>query len=312
MVKPKQFRPAPGTFCKAMVSIPSEIATASYSQHTRSQTDCRLESRLVYVHSRAGTVYSVYFCTTFDNRDINTQVSDHPHKRNFFIPLHPTQRFNDHDAVRTKDGWDRRPSYLCLYPSVEVVVESTLPANKPVPELEDGERQRLDDLIANMADAAEEDDDGDDVDADPNGEGSKDVDGSDILSSRPSSTTTNTYEQDFPALPGLKSEGSGGWHGRYSRAGNIRNWALEVAGIPLSSQEAEVANGDVQRLGRPDDDWSQVSGFSPADFARARMGSKVLPRVIFSDNLSGIRMDEADPARVFMKEAQAFNAVVVI
>jgi hypothetical protein len=320
-IRPRRFRPREGSFCKAMVSIPAGVSTQAYSQHTHSSTNAALESRLVYVHKRVGKLYSVHFCTSFSNHLVTEQFSDHPQKRNFFLPLHPTPAFNENQPLIVQrgdgEGWDRSPAYLCLFPAILVTAGNTLNATRPVPVLSDEERRRLDDLIQRLEEEAEDEemeeaDDGDEEKdcGDGASHGASD-------SPQSFSTTSQTYEANFPAIGATMNTTRGhsmGGFGRYSHMENVRRWALEVAGLPWWGAPSDGSvQSDCGEKWKCDDDWSVVSGFSPADFARARNRHMKVPQVIFSDDLvAGFRMDEEDPAGCFMNEARKWNALSVI
>jgi hypothetical protein len=336
-LRPRRFRPGEGSFCKAMVSIPAGVSTHAYSQRTTNERSsfeglCEtrpwarsaLESRLLYVHKRVGKLYSVHFCTSFSNHLVTEHFSDHPHKRNFFLPLHPTPAFNENQPLIVQrgdgEGWDWSPAYLCLFPAILVTAGDTLNATRPVPALSDEERRRLDDLIQRFEEEAEDKEVEEEAD-----EGDEEKEGTDCGngashpksdSSRSFSTASQTYEADFPAIGAANITTDGhslGGFGRYSHMENVRRWALEVAGLPWRDGSDRLHKSDCREKWKCDDDWSVVSGFSPADFARARNRHMKVPQVIFSDDLAaGFRMDEEDPAGCFMKEAREWKALSIV
>ncbi|KAI9099965.1 hypothetical protein DFS34DRAFT_616656 [Phlyctochytrium arcticum] len=321
---PKQtqtFIPQPGTFCKAIVAIPSGVSTASYSQPSR-QSDhgdtVSRESRLCYVRGRYGNMFSVHFCTAFGGRDITTQFYDHPEKRNRFLALAPIPSHNEHTALQTVNGWDRNPAYICLYPAIQVTMTSTKKALHPVPIVSSPEeRARLDDLIDKLAlmdipgaDGIADEENHDDKDSEQEQEGDNMEEEHHSQDNRKSTTppTETQYDMDFPS-GGMAASATGKRRPapRYSCSSAIQRWAHEVAGIDYGpSQQSDVATE------QDDDDWSQVSGFSPQDFLAAREHRLEQVHVIFSDDLNDVIMTEEDPAEMFMREARHFGSITVL
>ncbi|KAJ3180538.1 hypothetical protein HDU87_002047 [Geranomyces variabilis] len=302
---PKQthtFIPQPGTFCKAIVAIPSGVSTASYSQHSRESgygDSVIPESRLCYVRGRLGNTFSVHFCTGFGGRDITTQFYDHPEKRNRFLALAPTPSHNEHAALGTENGWDRTPAYICLYPAIQVTMTRTRKASHPVPNVPSEERARLDDLIDTLAmmdlPGAADEDDHDDKDSEEEHKKGEEEHHDD-----------ERYDKDFPS-GGMVASGSKRSAPRYSCSSAVQHWAYEVAGIESNSSQ----HGD-GAASRDDDDWSQVSGFSPQDFLAAREDRIEQVHVIFSDDLNDVIMTEEDPAGMFLREARHFGSITVL